>query len=149
MKYDIIIYAIIFWYMIAIWANVSTNRREWLTTELNRESFFILRRFFIFMNEQIFMEIFGYVGTGLVLLSFLMQDIKWLRVVNMTGGFISLLYAIYTNTMPVVVLNGSLIMINGVQLMRIIRKERQAKKEVNNREADTYDNKDNEKEENI
>ena len=105
--------------------------------------------FFIFMNEQIFMEIFGYVGTGLVLLSFLMQDIKWLRVVNMAGGFISLLYAIYTNTMPVVVLNGSLIMINGVQLMRIIRKERQAKKEVNNREADAYDNKDNEKEENI
>ena len=101
------------------------------------------------MNEQIFMEIFGYVGTGLVLLSFLMQDIKWLRVVNMAGGFISLLYAIYTNTMPVVVLNGSLIMINGVQLMRIIRKERQAKKEVNNQENGAYDNKDNEKEENI
>ena len=101
------------------------------------------------MNEQIFMEIFGYVGTGLVLLSFLMQDIKWLRVVNMAGGFISLLYAIYTNTMPVVVLNGSLIMINGVQLMRIIRKERQAKKEVNNQGSGAYDNKDNEKEENI
>ena len=101
------------------------------------------------MNWDIFMEIFGYFGTGLVLLSFLMQDIKWLRVVNMAGGFISLLYAIYMGTMPVVVLNGSLILINGVQLMRILRKEREKKKAVNSDEASAYDNKKEEKEENI
>jgi hypothetical protein len=33
------------------------------------------------------------------------------------------------NTMPVVVLNGSLILINGVQLARILRREREMKKE--------------------
>ena len=79
----------------------------------------------MFMDPKIALEIFGYVGTGLVLLSFLMKDIKWLRAINMAGGLISLIYAICTNAMPVVVLNGSLITINGVQLMREIRSERE------------------------
>ena len=78
------------------------------------------------MDEKIIMEILGYVGTGLVLISFLMSDIKWLRIVNISGGFLSLLYAIYTNTMPVVVLNGSLILINSIQLMRCIKKEKES-----------------------
>lgn len=79
------------------------------------------------MGATVFMEILGYVGTGLVLLSFLMSDLKWLRIFNMCGGFLSLIYAVYTNTMPVVVLNGSLITINAIQLARIIRAEKMAK----------------------
>ena len=81
------------------------------------------------MDPKIWLEIFGYIGTALVLVSFLMHDIKWLRAVNMAGGAISLIYAIIMNTMPVVVLNGSLIMINGIQLARILRREREMKKE--------------------
>ena len=92
------------------------------------------------MNPRIVLELFGYLGTALVLLSFTMRDIKWLRAVNMAGGFISLIYAILVNTMPVVVLNCSLIIINGVQLALIIKKERTAnteskeniKNEINN-----------------
>lgn len=79
------------------------------------------------MEPKLWLEIFGYFGTALVLLSFLMQNIKWLRAVNMAGGLISLIYAILVNTMPVVVLNASLITINGVQLVRIILKERAEK----------------------
>lgn len=89
------------------------------------------------MEPKLWLEIFGYFGTALVLLSFLMHDIKWLRAVNMAGGFISLIYAILVNTMPVVVLNASLITINGVQLMRILRKERCAKE--NNKEKEIID----------
>ncbi len=99
------------------------------------------------MNWDIALEIFGYIGTALVLLSFVMRDIKWLRAVNMAGGFISLIYAICVNTMPVVVLNGSLILINGVQLMRIIREERKVAPAIKNVEADAYDESDKEKEE--
>jgi membrane-bound ClpP family serine protease len=84
---------------------------------------------FLFMDPKIWLEIFGYIGTALVLVSFLMHDIKWLRAVIMAGGAISLIYAIIMNTMPVVVLNGSLILINGVQLARILRREREMKKE--------------------
>ena len=95
------------------------------------------------MDPKIALEIFGYIGTALVLLSFLMKDIKWLRAINMAGGFISLIYAICTNAMPVVVLNGSLITINGIQLMRIIRAEKEAK----SREAEHIIEKENEKDE--
>ena len=94
------------------------------------------------MGPKLWLEIFGYVGTALVLLSFTMRDIKWLRAINMAGGLISLIYAIIVNTMPVVVLNVSLILINGVQLMRILRKERErAEEKIENKEiTDETDN---------
>ena len=75
------------------------------------------------------LEIFGYVGTALVLLSFTMRDIKWLRMINIVGSAISMTYALIMNTMPVVVLNGSLILINGIQLARILRREREIREE--------------------
>ena len=78
------------------------------------------------------LEIFGYIGTALVLLSFTMRDIKWLRIVNIAGSIISMTYAIIMNTMPVAVLNGSLILINGIQLARILRKEREENEKKEN-----------------
>ena len=89
------------------------------------------------MNGNLFLELFGYLGTALVLLSFVMHDIKWLRAVNMAGGTISLIYAICVNTMPVVVLNGSLILINGIQLARILRKEREIMEEKEKMTSET------------
>ena len=100
------------------------------------------------MNEKIALELFGYLGTALVLISFVMHDIKWLRAVNMAGGLISLIYAIIVNTMPVVVLNGSLILINGIQLMRILRQEREAAKVISDG-TDTYTEEDKDKEEDV
>lgn len=123
--------------MYALWADVSTNHREWLTTEYVVN--FIFGGFFVFMEVMdIIMEIVGYAGTGLVLISFLMTDLKWLRIVNICGGFLSLVYAIYAGTMPVVVLNGSLITINTIQVMRLSRKERE--KAVNSAARDAYHN---------
>ena len=84
------------------------------------------------MNEKMMLEILGYIGTALVLLSFTMRDIKWLRIVNIAGSIISMTYAIIMNTMPVAVLNGSLILINGVQLARILRKEREENEKKEN-----------------
>ena len=123
--------------MYALWADVSTNHREWLTTEYVVN--FIFGGFFVFMEVMdIIMEIVGYAGTGLVLISFLMTDLKWLRIVNICGGFLSLVYAIYAGTMPVVVLNGSLITINTIQVMRLSRKERE--KAVNSAAQNAYHN---------
>lgn len=98
------------------------------------------------MGDGLFLEIFGYFGTALVLLSFVMKDIKWLRGINMAGGFISLIYAICVNTMPVVVLNASLITINGIQLMRILREERKQREAVNNENVTAYNEEENQKE---
>ena len=118
--------------MIAIWANVSTDRREWLTTEYKWKSILFFRRFFCFMNPEVALEIFGYIGTALVLTSFIMKDIKWLRVVNISGSVISCIYALLMHTLPVAVLNGSLIMINSIQLARILREEKIKRESVNN-----------------
>ena len=67
---------------------------------------------------NIYLEIFGYLGTALVIISMLMTDINRLRIINISGGVISLIYAICVNTMPVVVLNATLVTINTIQLIR-------------------------------
>ena len=89
------------------------------------------------MDEKLLLEIFGYVGTALVLLSFTMRDIKWLRMINIVGSAISMTYALIMNTMPVVVLNGSLILINGIQLARILRREREIREEKEKTDSET------------
>ena len=100
----------------------------------------------IFAGKNVALELFGYLGTILVLTSFLMRNIKWLRVVNIAGSFISFTYALLMSTLPVAVLNGSLILINGIQLMRIIRSEREMAKEVNSEGPIAYDIEEKEKE---
>ena len=101
------------------------------------------------MTPELALELFGYLGTGLVLVSFIMRDIKWLRAVNMAGGLISLIYAICVNTMPVVVLNASLICINGIQLVRIILNERKNAAMVKSEGENAYNKEENEKDEEI
>lgn len=70
---------------------------------------------------SIFWEIFGYTGTALILISMMMTSVVKLRIINMSGSLISMIYAIITNTWPVVILNLGLIIINAVQLVRIRR----------------------------
>jgi len=99
------------------------------------------------MDPKIALEVFGYFGTALVIVSFFMKDIKWLRGINMAGGLVSLIYAICVNTMPVVVLNSVLITINAYQLMREIIEQRKKAQAVNNDSAGAYDKEENNSEE--
>ena len=94
------------------------------------------------MFWEIFWEIIGYLGTALVIISMLMTSIDKLRFINICGGMLSLVYAISANTMPIVVLNATLVTINIVQLIRsrINRRrtaEAQAEISENNEEGDT------------
>ena len=70
---------------------------------------------------NIYLEIFGYVGTALVILSMMMTSLVRLRVINVCGSVISMIYSIVCHAYPVAVLNGCLIVINGVQTVRQIR----------------------------
>lgn len=70
---------------------------------------------------QFFLEVFGYIGTGLVILSMLMTSVVKLRILNICGSTISMIYAILGDAWPIVVLNGSLILINVIQLVRVHR----------------------------
>ena len=67
----------------------------------------------------IFLEIFGYVGMALVLLSMMMTSVKWLRVLNMSGAIICAIYGILTNTWPTAFLNIGILLIQMVQLYRL------------------------------
>ncbi len=71
------------------------------------------------INSEIMLEIFGYMGTALVVLSMLMTSVVRLRVLNICGSVISLIYAFLGGAFPIVALNGSLIVINAWQLLRM------------------------------
>ena len=70
---------------------------------------------------NVYLEIFGYIGTALVIVSMMMTSVVKLRIINMCGGLISLIYAVCVNTWPVAVLNVCLICINLVQTVRLLK----------------------------
>lgn len=71
---------------------------------------------------MIYLEIFGYVGTALILLSMMMTRLSTLRILNICGSVISATYSYLCGAMPVFFLNAGLIAINLTQL--IIEKKR-------------------------
>jgi hypothetical protein len=73
---------------------------------------------------NVYLELFGYFGTFLILLSMMMTSITKLRVVNMIGSVVSATYAALMGTYPVVLLNVGLILINTLQLIRYIKSKR-------------------------
>lgn len=76
-----------------------------------------------------FLEAFGYLGTALVLLSMMMTSLNRLRIFNIMGSVISMIYAALVGTVPVVLLNLGMILINLVQLLREKRKQATENKE--------------------
>lgn len=67
---------------------------------------------------NVYLELFGYLGTALVLLSMMMTSLTRLRVVNIAGSVITTIYSVLMSAFPVAFLNVGLIIINTVQLIR-------------------------------
>ena len=81
---------------------------------------------------RIAIEIIGYTGMAFVLISFLMRKIQWVRIVNMIGATLSLIYGILTFTIPTAALNGALLAINAVFVTVFFinqKREKSSKKE--------------------
>lgn len=72
---------------------------------------------------DIFLDIFGYIGSGLILLSMMMTSVEKLRWFNISGSVISMIYGAIMGTWPVVFLNVGTISINVVQIIRLHRKK--------------------------
>jgi hypothetical protein len=70
------------------------------------------------MSPEILLELFGYLGTTLVVVSMMMTSVTKLRIVNMCGSVISAIYAAICGTWPIVVMNVCLFIINGFHLIR-------------------------------
>ena len=75
---------------------------------------------------NVYLEIFGYMGTALILCSMLMTNINKLRILNMAGSVISIIYAALMNTWPVVLLNTGMFLINAIQLIRNAKSKKEA-----------------------
>lgn len=73
---------------------------------------------------NVYLEIFGYIGMALVLVSMMMTSLKWLRILNMSGAIICAIYGVLTNTWPTALLNIGLLLIQIVQLCRLHLQEK-------------------------
>lgn len=76
------------------------------------------------MKTQVILEIFGYIGSALVVVSMLMSSLVKLRIINTVGSLISGIYAVLCGAIPLAVMNACLITINGVNLIRVLRSEK-------------------------
>ena len=76
------------------------------------------------MNQHIYWEIFGYIGTALIILSMTMSSVVKLRIINICGSVISTAYAIHTQTRPIVVMNVCLMAINAFHVIRALRQSK-------------------------
>lgn len=64
------------------------------------------------MEKQTIIELIGYLGSFLVLVSFLMTSVFKLRVINTIGSIVFTIYAIIIKSYPTAVMNFCLVLIN-------------------------------------
>lgn len=75
---------------------------------------------------NIFLEVFGYVGTTLVIISMTMSSIAKLRIFNICGSIICAIYAILTATWPIAIMNFAMIAINTYHLIKFFTNKHSA-----------------------
>lgn len=83
----------------------------------------------IFALTGLYLELFGYVGTALVVISMLMTSINKLRIINICGSIISCIYSVLVKAYPVAIMNLCLILINVFHLIRSYIKSKNIRKE--------------------
>ena len=58
-------------------------------------------------------ELIGYIASGTVLISFLMKEMKWLRIINSIGCALFIAYGIMLNySIPIIATNTAIVVIN-------------------------------------
>lgn len=71
------------------------------------------------MNQSILIEMFGYLGSILVVISMLMTSVKKLRIVNSVGAGIFAVYALIIHSYPTALMNTCLVLINLYNLAKM------------------------------
>lgn len=74
------------------------------------------------MDIYNYTEFFGYAASAGVLISFLMRDIKWLRIVNSAGCIFFIIYGVLLTSWPVVVTNVAIVLVNFWYLFFAVKK---------------------------
>ncbi len=57
-------------------------------------------------------ELWGYISMIVVVISMLMKDIKLLRILNTVSCAMFIVYGVFMNAMPIILLNSIVIVIN-------------------------------------
>lgn len=73
------------------------------------------------MDEKMILEICGYIGSAMVVVSMLMTSIVKLRIINTVGSVISGVYAVICGAVPLGLMNACLIVINVVGLFKLFK----------------------------
>lgn len=68
------------------------------------------------------MEILGYIATAIVIFSFTIRNLKWLRIVNTLGCFLFTIYGLLILSMPIIITNVAIMIINLYQLLKTLKK---------------------------
>ena len=77
------------------------------------------------MDKAMMLELFGYVGSVLVVVSLLMTSVIKLRVLNLAGSIISGTYAMIIGSFPLALMNGCLIIINVYNLYKLLNSKQE------------------------
>lgn len=76
------------------------------------------------MSTGTIIELIGYLGSALVLVSMLMTSVVRLRIINLTGSVIFAVYALIIRSYPTALMNIALAGINIFYLIRIFKEEK-------------------------
>jgi uncharacterized protein with PQ loop repeat len=67
-------------------------------------------------------EILGYVATAIVIFSFTIRNLKWLRIANTIGCFLFTIYGLLILSMPIIITNTAIMIINLYQISETLKK---------------------------
>lgn len=76
------------------------------------------------MNTSTIIELVGYLGSTLVVVSMLMSSVIKLRVVNTIGSVVSVTYALIIHAYPLALMNICLIIINCYNLAKLLKSKK-------------------------
>jgi hypothetical protein len=76
------------------------------------------------MSAKLLIELFGYFGSFLVVISMLMSSVVKLRIINTTGSMIFAIYALLIRSYPTALMNFFLV---GINLYYLVQLQKQAK----------------------
>ena len=77
------------------------------------------------MSTEFMLEVYGYIGSVLVVVSLLMASVVKLRIFNTLGCIVSGSYALIIGSLPLCLMNGALIFINGYYLIKMFKSKQE------------------------
>lgn len=70
------------------------------------------------------LEVISWIATGVIIVSFLIDNIIWLRAVSMLGAMLWFIYAVFTNQPSLLFLNGVLIVIQIWKILGLMKNKK-------------------------